>query len=180
MKHFFILICLTLDQISMAAESVNIKPFTTDGCSLFPDGTLKDNTLWKSCCIEHDKAYWRGGSYPERQAADHAGIMGIDIESRGARATTFLNLHLRGQLMWDPEADVDAMIDGRPSVALRLLRDRREVEVEFQPLRRAAGAILAYTGISLEVIDVTDFWTFSRDTRSSDPNWTLIGTESNN
>lgn len=28
-----------------------------------------------------------------------------------------------------------------------------------------------------EVIDVTDFWTFSRDTRSKDPNWTLIGTE---
>lgn len=31
-----------------------------------------------------------------------------------------------------------------------------------------------------EVIEVTDFWTFSRDTRSKDPNWTLIGTDSNN
>lgn len=28
------------------------------------------------------------------------------------------------------------------------------------------------------VIDVTDFWTFSRDTRSSDPNWTLVATAS--
>ncbi|MEC7584951.1 MAG: trypsin-like peptidase domain-containing protein [Planctomycetota bacterium] len=41
-------------------------------------------------------------------------------------------------------------------VALRLLRDRREVEVELEPLRRSAGAILAYTGISLEVIDATE------------------------
>jgi predicted lipid-binding transport protein (Tim44 family) len=28
------------------------------------------------------------------------------------------------------------------------------------------------------VIDVTDFWTFSRDTRSSDPNWLLVATSS--
>lgn len=28
------------------------------------------------------------------------------------------------------------------------------------------------------VIDVTDFWTFSRNTRSSDPNWTLVATGS--
>ena len=61
---------------------------------------------------------WRDIPNPSHQAfvqdVKHyrdAGIMGIDIESRGARATTFLNLHLRGQLMWDPEADVDAMID---------------------------------------------------------------------
>ena len=27
------------------------------------------------------------------------------------------------------------------------------------------------------VEDVTDVWTFSRDTRSKDPNWTLIGTQ---
>ncbi len=28
------------------------------------------------------------------------------------------------------------------------------------------------------VIDVTDFWTFARDTKSSDPNWTLVATSS--
>jgi predicted lipid-binding transport protein (Tim44 family) len=26
------------------------------------------------------------------------------------------------------------------------------------------------------VIDVTDFWTFARDTKSSDPNWALVAT----
>lgn len=42
------------------------KPFTTDGCTLFPDGN------WGSCCVEHDRAYWRGGSATERKAADQA------------------------------------------------------------------------------------------------------------
>lgn len=37
-----------------------------------------------------------------------AGIMGVKTESRNAIATTFLNLHLRGQLMWDPDLDVEA------------------------------------------------------------------------
>ena len=28
-----------------------------------------------------------------------------------------------------------------------------------------------------KVVDVTDVWTFSRDTSSSDPNWQLVATE---
>lgn len=32
-------------------------------------------------------------------------------------------------------------------------------------------------GSSDKVVDVTDVWTFSRDTRSSDPNWQLVATE---
>lgn len=39
-----------------------------------------------------------------------AGILGIGTESRGASATTFLNLFFRGQLMWNPDADVNAML----------------------------------------------------------------------
>ncbi|HVF09555.1 MAG TPA: DUF4838 domain-containing protein, partial [Abditibacteriaceae bacterium] len=39
-----------------------------------------------------------------------AGILGIGTESRNAIATTFLNLYFRGQLMWNPNADVDAML----------------------------------------------------------------------
>lgn len=49
-----------------------IMPFTTDGCSMFPDGTINDHTLWLECCVEHDKAYWKGGSYPDRVRADRA------------------------------------------------------------------------------------------------------------
>ena len=46
------------------------KPFTSDGCSSFPNGTTKQNDLWLACCIVHDKAYWAGGTYEERLAAD--------------------------------------------------------------------------------------------------------------
>jgi hypothetical protein len=37
-------------------------------------------------------------------------ILGIGTESRGASATTFLNLFFRGQLMWDPDAKTEAML----------------------------------------------------------------------
>jgi len=47
-----------------------LRPFTTDGCSDFPDGTPTHKTLWLSCCTEHDKAYWQGGTYNERRKAD--------------------------------------------------------------------------------------------------------------
>ena len=38
------------------------------------------------------------------------GILGFGTESRGAYATTFLNLYFLGQLMWNPQADVDALL----------------------------------------------------------------------
>jgi hypothetical protein len=39
-------------------------PFESDACTWFPDGK------WASCCATHDVAYWRGGSWRERLAAD--------------------------------------------------------------------------------------------------------------
>ncbi|HHJ34827.1 MAG TPA: hypothetical protein ENJ87_03585 [Gammaproteobacteria bacterium] len=47
-----------------------LKPFTSDGCSAFPDGTLAQRQLWLDCCTEHDRAYWKGGTYEERLDAD--------------------------------------------------------------------------------------------------------------
>ena len=43
-----------------------LKPFVSDGCSLFPDGD------WRDCCVEHDRAYHKGGTGQERLAADRA------------------------------------------------------------------------------------------------------------
>ncbi len=65
---FTFLLAATLAQ----ADSPSIKPFTSDGCSLFPDGTLKHKQLWLDCCTQHDKAYWAGGTYQQRQQADTA------------------------------------------------------------------------------------------------------------
>lgn len=57
---------------SSTAIADDLKPFTTDGCSSFPDGTIGHASLWASCCIRHDFAYWKGGTYEERLAADEA------------------------------------------------------------------------------------------------------------
>lgn len=55
---------------SGVAQAEDIKPFTSDGCSAFPDGTPKQQGLWLSCCQAHDLAYWQGGTYRERLQAD--------------------------------------------------------------------------------------------------------------
>jgi hypothetical protein len=47
-----------------------LKPFTSDGCSAFPDGTPSQQDLWLACCTAHDRAYWKGGPYRERLDAD--------------------------------------------------------------------------------------------------------------
>jgi hypothetical protein len=70
----------------------DLKPFTTDGCSSFPDGTLEQASLWANCCIRHDFAYWQGGSYEERLAADE------ELEScvAGVGEPTIASLMLAG------------------------------------------------------------------------------------
>lgn len=63
--------CLLLSALVFSpAWADTLKPFTTDGCSAFPDGTPRQQSLWLDCCVEHDLAYWMGGSYDERLAAD--------------------------------------------------------------------------------------------------------------
>lgn len=60
---------------------------------------------------------WRDIPNPSHQAFAQdvqqyrkAGILGVSTESRNAIATTFLNLYLRGQLMWNPDADIPALL----------------------------------------------------------------------
>jgi hypothetical protein len=60
---------------------------------------------------------WRDIPNPSHQAFRHdvkhylkAGLLGVDTESRGAMATIFTNLYLRGQLLWNPDADVDSLL----------------------------------------------------------------------
>ena len=58
------------DQGNNSMEELKISPFRSDGCSLFPNGTMKDRNLWCNCCLQHDIAYWRGGTEGERKKAD--------------------------------------------------------------------------------------------------------------
>ncbi len=65
---------LTLVLIFLVACSSTgkLKPFNTDGCSYFPDGTLDHKDVWFKCCTNHDIAYWQGGTCIQRLEADKA------------------------------------------------------------------------------------------------------------
>lgn len=58
--------------LSSCTSDSSLQPFTSDGCSLFPDSSLISENDWCSCCFEHDKQYWRGGTREEREGADAA------------------------------------------------------------------------------------------------------------
>lgn len=53
-----------------SSNADTLKPFTSDGCSAFPDGTFEQKELWLSCCIQHDYDYWQGGTYQQRLISD--------------------------------------------------------------------------------------------------------------
>mgnify|MGYP002623757783 FL=1 len=72
------------------------------------------------CIYDYDQGMlvWRDLPNPSHQAfrqdVQHyrqAGILGVNTESRNAIATTFLNLHLRARLLWNPDIDVDALLE---------------------------------------------------------------------
>lgn len=56
--------------LAACATTQGLQPFTTDGCSLFPDRSLVSTSDWCGCCLAHDLAYWRGGTAEERLQAD--------------------------------------------------------------------------------------------------------------
>lgn len=58
------------------------KPFKSDGCSMWPDGT------WRECCVEHDRAYWMGGTVAERKQADV--LLKKCVSAKGSSAMGFL------------------------------------------------------------------------------------------
>lgn len=74
LKLGIILIVLAVGLIlfinNSSSDIDTLKPFTSDGCSVFPDGNLEQNQLWLSCCIEHDYDYWHGGTYQQKLASD--------------------------------------------------------------------------------------------------------------
>ena len=70
-----IIVLLVLGSMALSCSPTpadELRDFTSDGCSAFPDGTREDKDLWHSCCVLHDLAYWKGGNSDERKAADIA------------------------------------------------------------------------------------------------------------
>lgn len=79
---------------------------------------------------------------------------------------------LETQLVAIRSAEIDeAYMAGRTAhVTVKFVTDQISV------VRDAEGAVVE--GSPTEVNEVTDFWTFARDTRVSDPNWALVATNS--
>ena len=72
-RHLFIGLAFLLPTfITHANEKNRLQPFTSDGCSSFPNGTIKARDVWLACCTAHDFTYWQGGTYLERIKADNA------------------------------------------------------------------------------------------------------------
>ncbi len=66
---FYLLASFVFVTETWAADA--LKPFRSDGCSSFPDGTIQQNTLWLRCCYQHDLSYWQGGTKLQRMVADY-------------------------------------------------------------------------------------------------------------
>jgi len=66
---------------------------------------------------------------------------------------------------------VEAYLQGRnATVTIKFVSD------QVRATRNDKGDVV--DGDPNVIIEVTDFWTFARDTRSRDPNWTLVATDS--
>ena len=67
-SFIFIFTCIVF--INSCSSTRTLNPFSSDGCSLFPDRSMINEEDWCECCVEHDKAYWQGGTEDERKLAD--------------------------------------------------------------------------------------------------------------
>lgn len=70
MRIALALICLLSIAPPVVADT--LKPFATDGCSMWIDGPPGSPNLWRHCCVAHDLAYWAGGTEEQRKHADEA------------------------------------------------------------------------------------------------------------
>lgn len=70
MRKHHLAACFTALLLAACGSAGSLKPFTTDGCSLFPDRSPFGETDWCHCCVAHDLVYWRGGTEEARLNAD--------------------------------------------------------------------------------------------------------------
>lgn len=113
--NFFIFTFITF--LSSGAYALELKSFETDYCTYFPEGTLENPDLWKSCCFDHDLRYWFGGSEAEMLLADQklrscvtakAGSFYGNLMYYGVRAGHFSPVKNKRKWSW-------GWVDERPS-----------------------------------------------------------------
>lgn len=71
MKQFYIYSTLFLLLVSLDANSkAGLKPFYTDGCTMFVDQNNDNSKNWRHCCVNHDLRYWFGGESKDKDISD--------------------------------------------------------------------------------------------------------------
>jgi hypothetical protein len=65
-------------------------PFTSDGCSVWPDDG------WAACCVLHDVDYWCGGSAADRERADRRLRECVSHESATMGSLMWLGVRVGG------------------------------------------------------------------------------------
>jgi hypothetical protein len=71
------------------------RPFYSDGCSAWPDGALY------GCCVEHDIAYWCGGSEHDRCEADRRFRACAEVFDPGQAGLVYRGVRIGG-VPWLP------------------------------------------------------------------------------
>ena len=78
-----------------------LRPFESDACTGFFDGTPGRRELWKHCCQRHDAVYWRGGARKERWAADHGLRLCVEeAKGRGVARLMHGGVRVGGGAWW--------------------------------------------------------------------------------
>ena len=143
MRAFAFIVALFIASTSQAND---LKPFTTDGCSLWIDGTLEQPNLWRHCCVAHDLDYWQGGSEELRKKSDE-NIQACVTAAQGSGMANYIYTNVRwgGSPYWmssyrwgygwdyldglwprgykTPTAEEQAQIDQLLPAAQQLMRD---------------------------------------------------------
>ena len=134
---------LSLFFISITAQGDELKLFTTDGCSSFPDGTFNQRSEWLNCCVSHDLAYWKGGTKEERLQADEAlktcvtnvgepEIAKIMLAGVRVGGTPYLPTSFRWGYGWSESRGYKALSD----------EEKREVKEKLELLKSVIDSVL--------------------------------------
>ena len=131
------LVCALALMVGSPLCASELSPFESDGCSAFPNGTLQQQELWLGCCHAHDLAYWRGGTYSEREAADlelqecvasvgEPEIAALMLAGVRVGGTPYLPTQFRWGYGWPYERKYGDLTDAEHALADRLLAEYEE------------------------------------------------------
>ena len=137
------LAAITLILNGFATEST-LTPFQSDGCSWFLNRSPVSSADWCHCCVEHDLAYWRGGTEQQRQQADLTLYHCVLTETEDA---SFADLMYRGvRLGGKPSLNTSyrwgfGWSDGRQYQALTELESAEADRLEAEYLAKEPSAV---------------------------------------